>query len=302
MDKQNSHVITPYGIPPTKPCLVGCRLAFSSLCHQHSQDLEVRGLTPHESLLSRQFGSLRNRYGKCSYHLMPWDFWLIFLVLGVLIPWRGRVRLRRLMAQPVVSTKEKLVLYGGTIAFQWLWAAAVAWRAFARGLTYAELGLTRVLSVDLLLFSFAGALLLGAFQWFNLRKISHLTGAVPEFTRNLASRILPVGSLELAPYLALAVTAGICEEFLYRGFAMAALARAGITSWAVVIISSLLFGFAHTYQGRSGVWGTTFMGLVFGAARIALGSLVPVVIWHSAVDIAAGIAGPKYLLAVQKAE
>jgi uncharacterized protein len=233
---------------------------------------------------------------------MPWDFWLIFFVLGVLIPWRGRVRLRRLLAQPAVGTKEKLVLYGGTIAFQWLLVGVVAWRAFARGLTGDELGLGRRLSSQPLLAGLGGALVLGAFQWFNLRRISHMTGAAPEFMRGLATRILPRSSIEFAAYVALAVTAGICEEFLYRGFAMAALSRAGIVSWAVVIISSILFGFAHTYQGRSGVLGTTVMGLAFGTARVAVQSLVPVVIWHSVVDLVAGIAGPKYLFATRETQ
>jgi uncharacterized protein len=231
---------------------------------------------------------------------MPWDFWLIFFVLGVLIPWRGRLRLRRLLAQPAVSTKEKLVLYGGTIVFQWLLAGAVGLCAFDRGLTAAELGLARKLSNQVLLASLGGALILGGFQWFNLRRISRMTGVVPEFMRNLATRLLPGTSIELAAYLALAVTAGICEEFLYRGFAMAALSRAGIIPWAVVIISSILFGFAHTYQGRSGVLGTALMGLAFGTARFAVQSLVPVAIWHSVVDIVAGIAGSRYFLAARE--
>jgi hypothetical protein len=38
------------------------------------------------------------------------------------------------------------------------------------------------------------------------------------------------------------------------------------------------------------------MGLVFGIARLAFSSLLPVMVWHSAVDVAAGIAGPRYLL------
>ena len=38
------------------------------------------------------------------------------------------------------------------------------------------------------------------------------------------------------------------------------------------------------------------MGLVFGVARLSLRSLLPVMVWHSAVDVAAGIAGPRYLL------
>jgi uncharacterized protein len=249
---------------------------------------------------AKRTGGLRCERRKWSYHLMPWDFWLIFVVLAVLIPWRGRARLRRLLAQPVVSTREKLVLYGGTIAFQWLLAGAVGWRAFSRGLTVAELGLARRFSSELLLASLGGALALGAFQWFNLRRISRMKGTAPEFMRNLATRILPGTFIEFVAYVALAVTAGICEEFLYRGFAIAALSRAGIVSWAVVLISSVLFGFAHSYQGKSGVFGTMLMGLAFGTARIAVQSLAPVAIWHSVVDIVAGIAGPKYLFTARE--
>jgi membrane protease YdiL (CAAX protease family) len=227
---------------------------------------------------------------------MPWDFWLIFLVLGVVIPWRGRIRLQRLLAQPAVGTKEKLALYGSTIAFQWILLGVVAWRVLARGLTAAELGLAWRMTVELLFLSLAGAALLGAFQWFNLRRVARMTGPVPDFMRKLAERLLPSNPVEFAPYCALVLTAGVCEEFLYRGFAMAALSRAGIVPWAVVAISSLLFGLAHTYQGKSGILGTMLMGVVFGACRLAYQSLVPVMVWHSAVDLVAGITGPKYLL------
>jgi uncharacterized protein len=227
---------------------------------------------------------------------MPWDFWFLFLVLGVIIPWRGRVRLKRLLALPAVRTKEKLILYGSTIAFQWILLGLVAWRAFAHGLTAAELGLGRGMTVELLLFGLAGSALFGAFQWFNLRRVGRMAGTIPDFMRKLAERVLPGAPVEFAPYCALAVTAGVCEEFLYRGFAMAALARAGIVPWAVVGISSILFGLAHTYQGRSGVVGTTLLGLLFGAARLAFQSLVPLMMWHSAVDVVAGMAGPKFLL------
>jgi uncharacterized protein len=226
---------------------------------------------------------------------MPWDFWLIFLFLGVVVPWRGRLRLERLLAMPAIDTKQRLVLYGGTIVFQWILAGLVVWRAKAGGLTPRELGLARPTTVRLLLWSAIGALALGLFQWFNLRRVGRMTGPVPDFMRKLAARILPQTGLEFAPYCVLALTAGVCEEFLYRGFTMAALGRAGVFIWAAVLLSSALFGLAHSYQGRSGVVGTALMGLLFGAARVAFASLLPVIVWHATVDLVAGIAGPRYL-------
>jgi membrane protease YdiL (CAAX protease family) len=112
----------------------------------------------------------------------------------------------------------------------------------------------------------------------------------------IAERILPRSTVELLPFLALAITAGLCEEFLYRGFAMAVLGHLGLPSWATVLVSSILFGLAHLYQGRGGFFSTLVIGTVFGTGRIAYNSLVPVIFWHSAVDLVAGVAGPRYLV------
>ena len=38
-----------------------------------------------------------------------------------------------------------------------------------------------------------------------------------------------------------------------------------------------------------------FVGLVLGTSRMAYASLVPAIFWHSAVDVVAGTAGPRYL-------
>jgi len=72
---------------------------------------------------------------------MPWDILLIFFVLGVIVPWRGRARLQQLLAKPRVEPAERLSLYCSTIAFQWLAAAVAAWRAWARGFSAQQLGL-----------------------------------------------------------------------------------------------------------------------------------------------------------------
>lgn len=232
---------------------------------------------------------------------MPWDFWLIFLVLGVVLPWRGRARLKKLLAAPAIGARERLALYASTILFQWLATAVVGWRVWARGLTREELGLVVHDLPRLVIAAFVGAATLGGLQWLNLRRIGRSLAKSSEFMRTLAQRILPQAPAELLPYLALAVTAGLCEEFLYRGFAMAALSRTGLPVWLAVFASAILFGLAHLYQGRGGFVSTLVLGAVFGSARIAYDGLLAVIVWHFAIDAAAGIAGPRYFVAAGKA-
>ena len=66
--------------------------------------------------------------------------------------------------------------------------------------------------------------------------------------------------------------------------------------WAGVLLTSSLFGLAHAYQGRAGIVSTGLFGVVLAVGRLAFGSLVPVMMWHTGLDLAAGIAGPKFLL------
>jgi membrane protease YdiL (CAAX protease family) len=227
---------------------------------------------------------------------MPWDFCLIFLFLGAVIPWRGYTRLKILLARPSVDTKEKLALYAATIAFQWALVGVVAWRSLARGLTVQELGLNPHGWVGVAASGISGAVLIGWLQWLNLRRIGKMEGEAPGLLRKLANRLLPVNLLEYLPYSALAITAGVCEEFVYRGFAVAAFSKAGLPLWLVVVLSSILFGLAHAYQGRAGIVSTGLFGVLLAIGRLILGSLVPVMMWHAGLDLAAGIAAPRYLL------
>src|SRR3979490_68517 len=171
---------------------------------------------------------------------MPWDIWLIFLVLGLLLPWRGRVRVKKLLAMPHVSTMERLGLYASTIAFQWFAVAVVGWRAWAHGFTAPQLGLAMQGRTRIFVAAIVGAATIAALQWANLRRMGRIPVEGRGPLQALAERILPQTTVELLPYLALAVTAGLCEEFLYRGFAIAVLLHAGLGTWAVVLLSSLL--------------------------------------------------------------
>jgi membrane protease YdiL (CAAX protease family) len=227
---------------------------------------------------------------------MPWDILLIFLVLGVIVPWRGRKRLQQLMAKPRVESGERLSLYFSTIAFQWIAAAVAAWRAWAHGYTATQLGLAIPGRFGLLAITVCGAALIVTLQWLNLRRMGRSASPLRGPLQALAERILPQSTEELISFLALALTAGVCEEFLYRGFAMAVIGRTGLPTGVVILSSAILFGLAHLYQGRAGFVSTMVLGILFGISRAALGSLLPVIAWHVGVDVVAGMAGSRYLI------
>ena len=227
---------------------------------------------------------------------MPWDFWLIFFALGVLLPWRGRARMKKLLATPQVSSIERLVLYASTIAFQWLAVAVVGWRAWVHGYGARQLGLVLHGRTRLVIAGLVGAAVMGGLHWLNLRRVGRIPAESRGVMQAVAERILPQSTVELLPYLGLATTAGLCEEFLYRGFVMAVLSSAGLGAWLVVLGSSLLFGLAHSYQGRGGMVMTFLVGVLLGVSRLTYNSLVPAVFWHAAVDVVAGVAGRRYLV------
>ncbi|HEY5086292.1 MAG TPA: CPBP family intramembrane glutamic endopeptidase [Gemmatimonadaceae bacterium] len=55
-----------------------------------------------------------------------------------------------------------------------------------------------------------------------------------------------------------------CEEWIYRGFLLHLFTvLPGANGWLIVLATAVLFGVAHTYQGRSGGVLTGLLGFVF---------------------------------------
>jgi membrane protease YdiL (CAAX protease family) len=241
-------------------------------------------------------GELRFDSLACLHLCMPWDFWLIFLILGVVLPWRGRHRMQHFMALPEASGRERIKLYLTTILFQWSLAAIVCWRVVARGITVRELGVTPGRTPGVFVVAFAGAVLIAAAHWMNMRRMGSSKHPAAEKLRAMGARLFPRTSTELIFYVLLALTAGCCEEFLFRGFVIAALFHLSLSKWIVIPLSAAMFGVAHLYQGKGGSVGTALLGILFAAVRIAYHSLFPVVLWHAVLDVVAGIAGTRYLV------
>lgn len=102
--------------------------------------------------------------------------------------------------------------------------------------------------------------------------------------------LLPVSRQERMWWVLLSVTAGICEELLYRGFMLQYL-RGHLASGPALhltlawLLSSLAFGIGHVYQGVRGVMETTAAGLIFGLLAILSGNLLLPIVLHSVIDL-----------------
>jgi len=227
--------------------------------------------------------------------VLPWDFALILLVLGVVVPWRGAARVQKLLARPELATADRLGLYASTIAFQWAAAAIVAWRSIARGLNPAQLGIAVPQPELALATSLALCFLFGATQIYSLRKLSRLPPERRGFLAELARKIMPHTAVEALAFFALAATVAICEEFLYRGFVFTVVERLfGGSAVVATLISSGLFALAHLYQRRRGLASTFVVGLIFAGVRILTGSLAPSIVAHMLTDLIAGLGAWKW--------
>jgi CAAX protease family protein len=83
------------------------------------------------------------------------------------------------------------------------------------------------------------------------------------------------------------ITAGICEEVVYRGFLLHYLHVLPFHlsfTWALVV-SSLIFGIAHLYQGVMGAVQTAVIGAVLGAMFLASGTLWLPIVVHAVLDL-----------------
>jgi len=101
---------------------------------------------------------------------------------------------------------------------------------------------------------------------------------------------------KLLAVVLLAPTAGLCEEFVFRGYLLHQLLAWDVpTLWAWVG-SSVAFGVAHAYQGLNGMARAALLGGLLALPVVRLGSLYPSMMAHFLIDAVALVwLGPRFL-------
>jgi membrane protease YdiL (CAAX protease family) len=99
--------------------------------------------------------------------------------------------------------------------------------------------------------------------------------------------LLPRTAGERRLFTVVGITAGVCEEWLYRGFFLAVVAAlaGGLPTGVLVVVAALAFGLAHAYQGWAGVLTTGLLGGVMAALYLQTGSLLLPVLLHALIDL-----------------
>lgn len=179
----------------------------------------------------------------------------------------------------------RLWLYGQSIAIQWSATVLVLWAAHREGFTLG-LGTAGHWGIE-------GAALATLLALAAVAAVARLLARSPEREDPLVLWLIPESAAEKVAFVGLALTAGFCEEVLYRGFAYGR-AAVWLPPWIAAGVATLVFALTHLYQGWYGVVRATVLGALLLAAFAGTGSLWPAIGAHFAIDLWAGFhLGPR---------
>ena len=103
--------------------------------------------------------------------------------------------------------------------------------------------------------------------------------------------LLPKSPLEIATWVALSLSAGFCEEAIFRGYLQKQFRAITGSAVVAVLLQAVVFGVLHGYQGLRNVIAITILGVLYGAIALWRRSLKPTMILHAGTDVMSGIFG-----------
>ncbi len=221
--------------------------------------------------------------------MLSWFDFAILAYLAFLLPVIAALGYRRMIRKLAAGDNAvRLLTYRQTIVIEWVTVAILLalWLGSGRGIS--DLGFTFEAGWRFWLGN-GLALVAAALQFAQAAK----TISKPESLEALRQKmdhvkdILPHSERELATFRALSVTAGICEEIVYRGYLIWAFAALGGIWWALAG-STVLFSLGHLYQGPKSLVAVSLVGLVLGGLFLLTGALWAPMIVHVAIDLTSG--------------
>jgi membrane protease YdiL (CAAX protease family) len=102
--------------------------------------------------------------------------------------------------------------------------------------------------------------------------------------------LIPHSVGELLLFILVSMTAGFCEEVIFRGYLQRQFAAFTRSEGIAIVLQAIIFGLGHGYQGTARMVLITVYGVMFGLLAFWRKSLRPGMISHAWQDSVSGIA------------
>jgi len=103
--------------------------------------------------------------------------------------------------------------------------------------------------------------------------------------------LFPHGSVEITLWILVSVSAGICEEAIYRGYLQRQFMALTQNAPLGIILSAATFGMSHAYQGFGRAFQIALLGVMSGILAYWRKSVRPGMFAHALQDIMGGLLG-----------
>jgi hypothetical protein len=192
----------------------------------------------------------------------------------------------------IVSSRARLAQYVFTLCWEWAMLAFCLWGTRKAGVSFRQLVGGRWQEIEDVLADLVIAFLFWVAAMITLSLVArtlHLGGGGLEEVRRQLGFLVPRTMREVALWIALSITAGICEEILFRAYLQRQLAALSGSSAIGIVASALIFGVAHGYEGARRMLLIGIFGAMFGLLAHFRRSLRPGMVAHAFHDAFTGL-------------
>ncbi|MGA9466146.1 MAG: CPBP family intramembrane glutamic endopeptidase [Exiguobacterium marinum] len=199
------------------------------------------------------------------------------------------------LIRPLIETRGRAWVYEQTVKSAWGLTLLIVALVFLFQVPLSEIGLRFIPEPGdeeaWQIFLISCVLVTLIFVFYLLVKISsRLRNALrPYYELDLEKLLLPRTKTEEQAWSAVSITAGVTEEFIFRGVLLYTISLyIEVPNMTLALIGGALFGIAHAYQGVKGVLTTGTVGFGLGILYLGMGVLWPVMVLHILLDLIAG--------------
>ncbi len=187
--------------------------------------------------------------------------------------------------QIAISRQNLIGTYIGVIVSEWA-LAFYCWRGMRKHVRLAEILGPRWDSARRVL---VGIVLTATF-WVVWELVARLTNRIvgPSQAKSIGV-LLPKTKAEITLWVLVSCSAGICEEYVFRGYLQRQFWALSKTAWIAIGLQAVVFGISHGYQGVQKMIVISVLGALYGALAYGARNLRPGMLAHAWSDIYGGL-------------